>query len=617
MNKPKIIFFGLAAFLLGCGGGRSSSGSSPVTPPSSDIISADRRTLWNPGLNAVGGIPVRTTLYTTLSPSGGDDTALIQAALDSCPSGQVVKLNAGTFNISGSGLNFQTSGITLRGSGTGTAGSGQGGTRLVKADNATNLLYGILYMGNTLPIYQSIDLAADAVKGTQTVTLASAPSPAITVGELVLVDHNTDNDPSVVWNHNQDPPGGGSRRWFCRQDRSLSQILEVTAVNGTTLTFATPFHTTFKTAYGAQLSRYGSGAPQPFLNHSGVEDLYLEGGRGGDYHGNIPVTMAAYCWVKNVESNHSIGTAVGLYSTYRCELRDSYLHTSDDPNPGGGGYLSGISAGGSDNLIENNIMWSGNKMIVMRASGGGNVVGYNYMEDGYGSGYPEIPEIGLNASHFTTPHMELLEGNRAFNVDGDSFWGNSIQITVFRNHFTGRRGAYGPLATYVYTDSSGGSYPYEDLWMRRMASLNVYQYGYNFVGNVLGTEDMALLSFSNATFTTVQTAFVYEATAEDNATVPMWQLGYDGENPGAPYDPQVPATTLRSGNFDWFTQTVRWHGVGGAAGSGTPVPIPDSLYLSSKPAFFGTLAWPWVDPLGTTKTATLPAKARFDAMATH
>src|SRR5437899_2009024 len=35
------------------------------------IIPADRMTTWNPGLNAVGGIPNRTTIYRTLSPRGG------------------------------------------------------------------------------------------------------------------------------------------------------------------------------------------------------------------------------------------------------------------------------------------------------------------------------------------------------------------------------------------------------------------------------------------------------------------------------------------------------------------------------------------------------------------
>ena len=39
------------------------------------------------------------------------------------------------------------------------------------------------------------------------------------------------------------------------------------------------------------------------------------------------------------------------------------------------------------------------------------------------------------------------------------------------------------------------------------------------------------------------------------------------------------------------------------------VELPDAL----KPAFFGALPWPWVDATGAVKTATLPAKARFDA----
>ena len=41
--------------------------------------------------------------------------------------------------------------------------------------------------------------------------------------------------------------------------------------------------------------------------------------------------------------------------------------------------------------------------------------------------------------------------------------------------------------------------------------------------------------------------------------------------------------------------------------------LPDSLYLESKPAFFGDLPWPWVDPTAETRMHTLPAKARFDA----
>jgi hypothetical protein len=89
---------------------RLSQGTSGTTQ-TGGIIPADRMTTWNPGLNAVGGIPNRTTIYQTLSPRGGslDDTAAIQRALDTCPRGQVVKLNPGIFNINGGGLHFRRS----------------------------------------------------------------------------------------------------------------------------------------------------------------------------------------------------------------------------------------------------------------------------------------------------------------------------------------------------------------------------------------------------------------------------------------------------------------------------------------------------------------------------
>lgn len=44
--------------------------------------------------------------------------------------------------------------------------------------------------------------------------------------------------------------------------------------------------------------------------------------------------------------------------------------------------------------------------------------------------------------------------------------------------------------------------------------------------------------------------------------------------------------------------------------------MPNSLFLSSPPAFFAGYAWPWIDPTAATAEArvkTLPAKARYDA----
>src|SRR5207344_519293 len=107
---------------------------------------------------------------------------------------------------------------------------------------------------------------------------------------------------------------------------------EVTAVSGTTITFATPFHTTFKTAYQAQLTLYN----EPVLRGAGVEDIYFYGGGGGN--GNVNMSRCAYCWFKHIESDYGVG-AVHFDGVYRSELRDSYLHGTPDASPGGSGYL--------------------------------------------------------------------------------------------------------------------------------------------------------------------------------------------------------------------------------------------------------------------------------------
>lgn len=374
-------------------------------------------------------------------------------------------------------------------------------------------------------------------------------------------------------------------------DRPLTQVMEVAGVAGNTVSFTTPFHIGFDTAHSAQLSRFVQFAGGPVLTpvkSAGLEDLHVYGGEGGDGGGNVRIDLATQSWVKNVESEYSLGSSVSLNSAFRCVVRDSYLHHSKNPNPGGGGYGFSINGASSDNLIENNISWNFNKVIVMRASGGGNVVAYNYFEDGYGEGYPTYVETGLNASHMTTPHFELFEGNEAFNIDADARWGNSVYITYFRNHATSLRRSLGGLKL-------------SDVGNRRAIGAMAGHYWYSFIGNVLG--------FAGMRPEPAGSAFVYEgAPPWGDDPVPLWKLGYPDPTgtPNVVVDAQVAATAIREGNFDYFTNQVRW--------DHSAQPIPSSLYLTSKPAFFGDNPWPWVDPLGGTKLHTLPARARFDSV---
>jgi hypothetical protein len=193
-------------------------------------------------------------------------------------------------------------------------------------------------------------------------------------------------------------------------------------------------------------------------------------------------------------------------------------------------------------------------------------------------------EVGLNASHMVGSHHVLFEGNLSFNYDSDDRWGNAIAMTVFRNHLTGFRRDF---------ESTGNV---------RAAGLMFGSWWHAFIGNVLGEPGR-------------MDGWIYEDPGDGTyggasnkwRTGPtIWKLGYDLPAREQSLDPKVRSTVVRDGNFDYVTNTVRW--------DHAPRALPDSLYLTAKPAFFGSLPWPWVDPTGTTKVWTLPARVRFETL---
>jgi hypothetical protein len=521
--------------------------------PAAAQVPPERATVWAPGVP--GGVPHRTGVCANVAAGGN-----IQAAINACPEGQVVMLGAGTWNLS---TDIQiTKAITLR-------GQGPALTRLRASSGENAITIGQKWHPQ---FGSSTNFAANAPKGTRTITLAGAPGVA--VGEIVNIDQLTDPNLSKWGYSNCQNPSDDCRQWFTRPNRPIGQIVEVAAVSGATVTFVTPLHIDFLVSQGAQLSRFSSAVTK----NAGVEDLYVTG-TAKNGQGNFWI-RAAYSWVRNVESELSDGSSISLKAAYRCVVRDSKFFNSATPTPGGNGYLLDITNYSADNLIENNIFIKANKVMVMRASGGGNVIGYNYFEDGFIQGQNDWVETGANASHMTTPHMELFEGNQAFNFDGDNTWGNAINITVFRNNFTGRRRSIG----LSLSDTSN----------RRAVGLMEGHWWYTFLGNVLGEPGTNITT--------------YQQTSGWNGSA-MWRLGYNPENWDAAGDPKVLSTVLRGGNFDYATNSVRWENVAQQA-------LPASLYLAAKPAFFGATAWPWVDPLGATKLYALPARVRFDGGST-
>ena len=563
----------------------------PIEPPDTGLVPAECLTTWAPGVTT--GIPPRSTVFVTIHASEYADgteeaSGAINAAIAVCPLEQTVQLSAGTFLCNDHILLNKA--VTLR-------GAGPGKTVLVKLNGAKPGSYQpeeaepIVILGpSRWPQLAATSVYADGVKGAMFVDVEDATGLA--PGQFVFLDRDDyaaaewlplpprtgATTPVSIWASDQvvfnkhnppespEDPFPASLTWFSRSGRPVNEIKQIAAVTGHLVTFATPLHADYPITKSAQLTRW----TEPHVQGAGLEDLTVSGGSDG----NVRFNSAAYCWMKNVEDTAWLGKGVSLMGAFRCEVRDSYIHDACWPYPGGGGYGIELAWGSSEILIENNIVLGANKVMVVESAGAGSVVGYNYMDNAFIGNQPEWVEVGINASHFVGSHHVLFEGNQSCNYDSDDTHGSSFAMTIFRNHLIGKR------RDYPNTQNA------------RCAGLMFGSWWHSFIGNVLGQEGQ-------------MAGWTYDDWNPQNGVGSIWKFGYAPSHWEQAADPKVLSTVLRDGNFDYLTNAVKWDRPAQA--------LPNSLYLTAKPAFFGDKAWPWVDAVGSTKLGTLPARERYEA----
>jgi len=511
-------------------------------------------------------LPVRTTVCA--SPKPGDD---INAAISKCTAGQVVQLAAGKYTVSSTIA--LTKGVVLRGAG--SQGSASGGTTVVKTGGGSVISIGTdqdqaCYKGAFGTAYT---LTQDATKETKVIYIGSN-AKNFAAGDLALVDQVDD---STVQEGDCDV--------FKRVDkRSVTERVEVASVDSTagTVTLTTPLHWTFKSAspYLAQIAK----VTQQITKWAGIEGLYLQGGTNPGYDGQmaggIDISNAAYCWVKDVQTDGTIaGIHVALTGTYRCVVRDSYVHHSANYGFSADCYGIVTRCGSADNLIENNIARYMNKPIQLSVSGGGNVIGYNYADNAWAD--PPAFQEDTFDTHCSFPHMELMEGNYVPHMKASITHGNSGYLTYFRN----------------YSSSQFASPPVYGSTAKQTS--NIIAIGFDqgdinmtVVGNVLGSSaandlGTAPISDTYMCFGTDGSCIYYFDSKTDVAYTTLWAHGnYDTVTPGVVWNPKI-----------------------------TTHDLPASLYLSTKPPWWpSTSSWPWSGPDLSPMVGTLPAKARSDSL---
>jgi hypothetical protein len=546
-----------------------------------EIIPRERRVEWNPGIP--GGIPARTKIfasvkdapYNALGDNRADDTKAIQKAIDACPAGQVVFIPEGTYRTRVS-LKL-TKGIVLRGAGTDKSRIilDTDFPIIIDIGNVPERQWRRNWHGrqNPEPDYEKnfFPVTGGLGKGSKTIELGDASR--FSAGDLVIIDQR--DDLSVIKMGSQD-----NGWWFKRNEhgfsRSVGQILKIMSKKGSALELESPLYydysAPFKPEVYSVINTTGG-----IVSYAGVEDLYLA--RNKEFQGQgamIRMQSAAYCWAKNVETFKVSGRHIPLSKCYRCVVRDSYIHHGWNYASGGNSYGICLDEYSTDCLAENNIVYYLNNAMTFECAGGGNVLAYNYGDSSPLSYFYDWA-AGELGTHAAWPVMELVEGNQLSRICFDNYHGGSGYMTVFRNY------------------ASGSQLPLKEIRFRSICGIELQGNTYftNIVGNVLMQPGLK---------------GIYEMyKTEDNCNaMSAYVLGYvDCCESGLGSDSMVYDTLLRHGNFDYITNSVKWD---------PKIPdrnIPDSLYLKSKPEFFGDTRWPSFGPDLSPMVVNNPARERF------
>lgn len=581
------------------------------------ILDTTRATDWTaPG--TAGGIVNRTTQCGSTISAYTGTAATINTAITNCTAGQFVKLGAGTFTLS-TMISLKAT-VTLRGSGANQTfikftSAGHGGCNGLGAsvcatmsDSSWSAISGS--QGNTA------NWTAGYSQGTTVITLSSTTNLA--VGKLIILDQTDDtSDDGTIYNCQTSGVCSDQGTDVGRTGRGQHETKIVTNIAGGNVTVSPPIiNPNWRS--GQSPGAWWSSSAQP-ISGVGIEDLsldYTSVGTNATY--GMQFMGAVNSWVKGVRSIKANNAHINFYQSQSITVRDSYFYG----NQGACSQAYSMEPWLSDNLlVENNIFQHEASPMVLSGSVG-SVMAYNYSLDDYFNCGDTAWMQGSSYHHEQGSNYHLWEGNIGINLTADNIHGPSQMGTAFRNRWDGKD----PLNSLNKTEQT--------------VPINIYSFNrfFNIIGNVLGYASYHTTYQVNTTTSGAQNGGA-------NCDVTIYRLGWGGncDNAQNNGDPTLKNTLMRWGNYDVVSAAVRWCGNSGSTGwsttcsSTSEVPsgigtyanavpaaetLPASFYLSSKPAWFGSIPWPPIGPDVTGGSVSgygghinkIPAQVCFEGM---
>ena len=541
------------------------------------FIDANRLADWQRHVNVgvQGGIPHRTTVYTNFT---GDTNGItnervaLNAAISACPTGQVVVLPAGTYNVSGGAITLTRDHVTLRGT---TNAQGYPLSRLLDAK---------ISMSEDSPTNSTpTTITAGATKGSSIVTVSSV-SAKFAVGSIAVINQIT-NGYDFISAGFVDAP-----RMF--------HTCYVTNISGNDIGIWPPFYVDFTNSPTFDPGFYDGG--HFTLVKSGVEDLVIDRNGTSDYA--LFMSQAVQCWLRNVVVTNCVGKLSDIFTVTGIEIRDS-IFTGATGAFANTESLAFSQASGC--LIENNIGDDPGAPFIMLAerlpnrSVIGCVVAYNFSTNvDYGN---TQMMADLYISHGGGQSwFNLWEGNIAGAIISDGL-ATASHNTVFRNNFYGTNEGVQLL--------HGG--PGTNVYNCRSIDLKRGSWYHNIVGNILGRSGMegwysvaAIPSWGWLTNSIFQLGYANEG----NLSLTAGETNPPSLDISA-YDKNVTNTVIIHGNYDYINNTVTQV----ATRSNT---LPTSLYLTNTttapPQFLTNKTLPIIDAGSPSFVRTnLPALHRW------
>ena len=531
-------------------------------------------------VGVVGGIPNVTTIYTNFWPTNGTWDN-INRALRSCPSNQVVYLNAGTYAITDS-LTFGphvggNNGVVLRG-----AGIGQTRLRWTGGSNSKVFIGGNWSQADDRYWKDNkVDWTSGYEQGSTNITIANN-NEGFQVGDMILLSQ--ENDPNLV-----NPQGTSTYRRVITgadgEEYNQMQWVRIAAIdNNTNLTI---WPGVYMTNYRASQNPvvFWTGA-HSIAQKIGLEDMTFDMSALGNHSApEIEFIVAYNCWVDNISVTNVGYAGVKFNRSAHCTAHNSIVTYSSS---GGTSSSYGFNAVmSSDILIQNNSTYRITAPVLLDNGTSGCVISYNFCTNMLYGLSPGWMPYSLN-THGAHPTMNLFEGNVGTGIAFDTVHGSSSHNTVFRNAFSGYQGNLEGYGTFVLNNT----------YVMGVMSWNR---DVTVVGNVLGTDGY----HSNYQVDVV----TYPSNYGNIKSI--YLLGFWGNYTALNNaDPETVTSLLRTGNYDAVNDAIVWD----ASGAQT---LPDSLYLGARPSWWNN-AVPF-PPIGAdlvTRVSPIPAQLRFEAFLT-